>query len=83
MELQGHIKIAGQAGGSGAGQIAGRAGNTRECPQRTAPAGQARVQALQPERAGESGRQQIAGVLDSDPKAVQCFASALVEPLST
>ena len=70
MELQGSIKVAGQAGGGGAGQVAGRAGNARECPQRTAPAGQAGVQALQPERAGESGRQQIAAALNPLKKPI-------------
>ena len=58
MELQGPIKVAGQAGGGGAGQVAGRAGNPRECPQRTAPAGQARVQAFEPEVSREPGRQE-------------------------
>ena len=70
MELQGPIEVAGQAGGSGASQIAGRAGNARECPQRTAPAGQARVQALQPERSGQSGRQQIAAALNPLKKPI-------------
>ena len=70
MELQCPIQVPGQAGGGGAGQIASRAGNARERPQRTAPAGQAWVQALQPKPSEETSWQQIAAALNPLEKPV-------------